>query len=73
MEPSLLVHGPMVGQVTDNSASFWFRTDGPCEVAVKINGHSGSNRLRRKRKTDMLALSKSMDFYRVPILHTTFL
>ena len=25
MQPSLLIHGPMVGQVTDNSASFWFR------------------------------------------------
>ena len=42
MQPSLdLIHGPMVGQVTDNSASFWFRTDGACEVAVKIKGHSG--------------------------------
>ena len=41
MNPSLLVHGPMLGQVTDDSASFWFRTDGPCEIGVEINGHSG--------------------------------
>ena len=50
MEPSLLVHGPMVGQVKDNSASFWFRTDGPCEVAVKINGHSGRESIKTQKK-----------------------
>ena len=41
MQPSLLIHGPMLGQVTDDSASFWFRTDGPCEIGVEISGHSG--------------------------------
>lgn len=50
MQPSLLIHGPMVGQVTDNSASFWFRTDGACEVAVKINGHSGRESIQTQKK-----------------------
>ncbi len=46
IQPSPLVHGPMVGQVTASSVSFWFRTDGPCEVAVEINGHSGREKTR---------------------------
>jgi len=41
LNPSVLIHGPMVGQVTDKSAAFWFRTDGPCEIGVEITGHSG--------------------------------
>jgi alkaline phosphatase D len=41
VDPSLIIHGPMVGQVSDSSASFWFRTDGACEVGVEINGHTG--------------------------------
>jgi alkaline phosphatase D len=41
IKPSELIHGPMVGQVTDMSAAFWFRTDGPCEIEVEITGHSG--------------------------------
>ena len=46
IQPSLLIHGPMVGQVTDSSASFWFRTDGACEIAVEITGHSGLEKIR---------------------------
>ena len=30
LNPSLLVHGPMLGQITDSSVNFWFRTDGSC-------------------------------------------
>ena len=44
-QPSLLIHGPMIGQVTDNSASFWFRTDGVCEIGVEITGHSGREKM----------------------------
>ena len=50
MQPSLLIHGPMLGQVTDDSASFWFRTDGPCEIGVEINGHSGRASILTKKK-----------------------
>ncbi len=50
MNPSLLVHGPMLGQVTDDSASFWFRTDGPCEIGVEINGHSGLETIQTQNK-----------------------
>ncbi|MEX0685163.1 MAG: alkaline phosphatase D family protein [Balneolales bacterium] len=39
-----LLHGPMVGQVTENSASFWFRTAEESEVHVRIgNNKSISN------------------------------
>ena len=40
LNPSALLHGPMVGQVTDLTASFSFRLDGPCEIEVEITGHS---------------------------------
>ena len=58
MQPSLLIHGPMVGQVTDNSASFWFRTDGPCEIGVEINGHSGRESILTEKKEGYVGVVK---------------
>lgn len=46
VDPSPLIHGPMVGQVTDTSASFWFRTDDTCEIGVEMSGHSGREKIR---------------------------
>ena len=40
-----MLHGPMVGQVTDLS-QFWFRTDDACEIGVEISGHSGREKVR---------------------------
>lgn len=34
--PSPLIHGPMVGSVTDTSASFWVRTAEPAEVTIEL-------------------------------------
>jgi alkaline phosphatase D len=54
--PSLLLHGPMIGQVTDSSASFWFRTDGACEMAVEISGHSGRRKVISKKENRFVAV-----------------
>ncbi|WP_425421680.1 alkaline phosphatase D family protein [Phaeodactylibacter xiamenensis] len=35
--PTPLVHGPMVGKVTGNSATFWCRTDQPRKVQVEVS------------------------------------
>jgi len=56
MQPSLIIHGPMLGQVTDNSASFWFRTDGPCEIGVEISGHSGRESILTKEKNGYIGV-----------------
>ena len=50
INPSPLVHGPMLGQVTDTVASFWFRTDGPREVAVVVPGHSTRFKMKTTRE-----------------------
>ena len=50
LNPSALLHGPMVGQVTDLTASFWFRTDGPCEIEVEITGHSGREKITTSKE-----------------------
>lgn len=34
--PSPLIHGPMVGSVTDTSASFWVRTAEPAGVSIEL-------------------------------------
>lgn len=36
--PSKLIHGPMVGNVTGSSASFWVRTDGEHKVRLIVGG-----------------------------------
>ena len=50
VSPSPLLHGPMLGRVTDTGASFWFRTDGSQEVAVEISGHSGRESIRTRKE-----------------------
>lgn len=40
--PSNLVHGPMVGAVTDDSASFWVRTAIACEVRIRVFDADGN-------------------------------
>ena len=50
VSPSPILHGPMLGRITDTSASFWFRTDGVHEVAVQISGHSGRESIRTKKE-----------------------
>lgn len=54
--PQGLVHGPMVGQVTDTSASFWFRTDGPREVSVEIPGHSSRTTVKTTKKNGFVGV-----------------
>ena len=39
-ETPLLIHGPMVGSVTDHSASIWLRTSQPGEVRVLLTADS---------------------------------
>lgn len=36
-EEVFLIHGPMVGKVTDHSASFWFRTADEIEVQIRVS------------------------------------
>ena len=50
INPSRLIHGPMVGQVTEESASFWFRTDGQCEIGVEVTGHSGRESVTTRKE-----------------------
>ena len=50
-EPALL-HGPMVGSVTDSSASFWVRTSRAAKVQVKIGD----------RISETVAASSASDF-----------
>jgi alkaline phosphatase D len=52
-----LLHGPMVGAVTDSSASFWVRTVGPAEVQVKI-GDRTSRVVKTSEETDFTAVAK---------------
>ncbi len=45
--PSALIHGPMLGNVSDTSASFWVRTSRSADVTVKLKddlADSGSQR-----------------------------
>jgi alkaline phosphatase D len=39
-----LVHGPMLGSVTDTAAAFWVRTREPSEVTVVVGGQRASAR-----------------------------
>ena len=41
---SLLLHGPMLGSVTDTSFSVWLRTEGEVEVQVKCFDDAGGER-----------------------------
>ena len=43
MEGIHLVHGPMVGAVTPEAASFWVRTRIPARVTIRIDGKDFSN------------------------------
>lgn len=38
-----LLHGPMVGRVTENSAAFWFRTAEESEVQVRVSTNPSMN------------------------------
>ncbi|MFP6899023.1 MAG: alkaline phosphatase D family protein [Roseibacillus sp.] len=44
IEAITLVHGPMVGSVTDRAASFWLRTRMPAEVSIVIGDRRASAR-----------------------------
>ncbi|NNE92449.1 MAG: alkaline phosphatase family protein, partial [Verrucomicrobiales bacterium] len=37
INPPVLLHGPMLGNVTDSSASFWVRTDGLAEITIRLD------------------------------------
>jgi len=50
-----LLHGPMLGQVTDHGASFWVRTRSEAEVAIKI-GHDVSESTMTSRTQDFTAV-----------------
>lgn len=52
-----LLHGPMVGAVTDTSASLWCRTAGPAEVQVRIGGKT-SPIVKTTAATDFTAVAK---------------
>jgi len=53
--PSLL-HGPMVGAVTDRSASFWVRTARPAKVQIKI-GKLASPEVAASADADLTAVT----------------
>ena len=52
-----LLHGPMVGAVTDSSASFWVRTAKPAKVQVRI-GDRLSETVHTRSATDLTAIAK---------------
>jgi alkaline phosphatase D len=51
-----LLHGPMVGSVTESSASFWMRTAAAAEVQVKI-GDRVSQPVTTRSATDFTAVA----------------
>jgi alkaline phosphatase D len=56
--PSLLVHGPMVGNVTDSGASFWVRTSQGAKVSVSLNeGAVESTTRSTSSSTDFTAVA----------------
>lgn len=52
-----LLHGPMVGSVTDTSASFWVRTAGAAEVQVTV-GNRTSKIVKTSEATDFTTIAK---------------
>jgi alkaline phosphatase D len=52
-----LLHGPMVGAVTDSSASFWVRTAAAAKVQVRI-GNRVSETVHTSTATDLTAIAK---------------
>jgi len=50
-----LLHGPMVGAVTDSAASFWVRTAQPAKVQIRI-GDQLSEPVSSSAETDMTAV-----------------
>ena len=71
--PSVLIHGPMIGQVTDTSASFWFRTDGPCEIGVEISGIPEERLCVLMKEMPLLALSKWMVCFSIYFSYQVFI
>ena len=55
-----VVHGPLVGNVTDDSASFWVRTTTECDVEVVVENADGSFAIKSER-----VRSKASDDYTV--------
>ncbi len=52
---TLLIHGPMLGQVTGTSAAFWVRTAEPAKVRVKV-GEIRSEPVETSAETDYTAV-----------------
>ncbi len=57
VDPSRLIHGPMVGNVTDQTASIWVRTSHEATVTVKIKNDVASGVSRpTSRESDYTAV-----------------
>ncbi len=41
IDPPILLHGPMVGDITPTAVSLWIRTDGPATLPVSVTGPDG--------------------------------
>ncbi|MFC2139816.1 alkaline phosphatase D family protein [Bacteroidota bacterium] len=54
-----IIHGPMVGKVTDNSASFWVRTANECKVQVRA---SSSSKMHMANLSDIKKSSAKSDY-----------
>ena len=52
----VLIHGPMVGNVTAQSASFWIRTSRAAKVIAKVEGGDASPPQRTSEATDFTAV-----------------
>jgi len=57
---SLLLHGPMLGSVTDSSAAFWVRTAEPAEIIIRA-GDKTSKPVSTTAASDFTAVAKLDD------------
>ena len=53
-----LIHGPMIGSVTEGSARFWVRTAGESDVQVVVSPDLQSERVRTTAATDYTAIAE---------------
>lgn len=52
----VLIHGPMVGNVTSNAASLWVRTSREVDVIAEVSGIDQSSQQRTRRENDFTAI-----------------